>query len=541
MAALSRAALLCAALVSTSCFSPSDGVEPPLSRIYYPVGLALNVPDTRWRPLTRNPTHLYVANSNFDLQFNGGTLQSYDLTRVRGRICNSDADCSGKCGNATSCVCASAADPLAPPWCVSAAPCGDFGTKRSAQLKNVPGTCGFIDPVNPQDGGESLVVDSVEIGAFATDLIYRERPGAPAGEGRLFAPVRGDATLHWLDVNPDGVLECGQNGNGQECDDFHRSGDDPEEENTRGQRLPTEPYGIDATEDGESILVTHQTEGKVSLFKHGLANDASEFSGAPRLEFVQEGLPSRPIGIVAVPRPRAADANYEQAFLVTYRNASQVDQLRLTNEFGTVSPPRSFLYPSGAARIAVNSLGYDSRGIALDTSERVACEAGCGENVTCLQGCATKQLGVYIANRTPETLLIGKTNTVQNQAASSDLPVFSDSMDLSVGPSRVVVGQIIDAQGKLATRVFVVCFDSRLIFGYDPASGRIDTRIFTGRGPHSLVIDADREHTAPEYALGYVGHFTDSYIGVIDLDQRRRSYGTIVMNLGRPQEPRAQK
>ncbi|HEY6556049.1 MAG TPA: hypothetical protein VI072_02205, partial [Polyangiaceae bacterium] len=112
---------------------------------------------------------------------------------------------------------------------------------------------------------------------------------------------------------------------------------------------------------------------------------------------------------------------------------------------------------------------------------------------------------------------------------------------LSVGPSRVVVGQVIDLQGKLATRVFVVCFDSRLIFGYDPVSGRIDTRIFTGRGPHSFVVDVDRASAEPGYALGYVGHFTDSYIGVIDLDQRRPSYGSIVLTLGRPQEPRAQK
>ncbi|HEY6556044.1 MAG TPA: hypothetical protein VI072_02180, partial [Polyangiaceae bacterium] len=480
MAVQSRVALLCAALVSSSCFSPGDGIEPPLDRIYFPAGLALNVPEKYGGPSTRNATHLFVANSNFDLQFNGGSLQSYALQPLRDRLCGSNDDCTGKCEGVSPCSCASATDPSAPPWCVPdvANPCGPFGRARAASQKNVPGACRFVDPGNPQDGGPALTADSVEIGAFATDLVYQEFPGAPPGVGRLFAPVRGDATLHWLDVDANGGIDCGDEGNSGECDDRHRAGDDPEEENTRGQRLPTEPFGIAASEDGLNVLVTHQTEGKVSLFRQD--ENARADNRAPRLEFVQDGLPSRAIGIVAVPRPGlvpADDADYEQAFLVTYRNAAQVDQLRVTPEFGKASPPRPFLWQSGAVRIAVNSLGYDSRGIALDATERRICEAECAEGDTaCLQNCAAKPLGVYVANRTPETLIIGKTNTARNLTSTSDLPVFTDTMDLSVGPSRVVVGQVIDLQGKLATRVFVVCFDSRLIFGYDPVSGRIDTR-----------------------------------------------------------------
>ncbi len=542
MAVQSRAALLCAALASSSCFPPGDGIEPPLDRIYFPAGLALNVPETNGAPAP-NATNLFVANSNFDLQFNGGTLQSYDLGRLRARICPSNGNCTGRCVGGGRCVCASEENPAAPPWCVTDAsnPCGVFGERSAARQKNVPGLCDFVSPGAPQDGAPALIVDNVEIGAFATDLIYRELSN---GQGRLFAPVRGDATLHWLDVysegETDGLIECGQHANDGECDDSHRVGDDPDEENTRGLRMPTEPFGIAATPDASKILVTHQTEGKVSL----LIADVASAKQAPRLEFVQEGLPSRAIGIAAVPRPRlaAGNNNYEDAFLVTYRNAAQVDQLRVTPELRSASPARPYLWQSGGVRIATNSLGYDSRGIALDATERQACELTCAAGDTpCLQRCAAIPLGVYVANRTPETLIIGKTNSARNLTSSSDLPVFTDTMDLSVGPSRVVVGQIIDFQGKLATRVFVVCFDSRLIFGYDPVSGRVDTHIWTGRGPHSFVVDVDRRNAEPEFALGYVGHFTDSYIGVIDLDQRRPSYGSIVLTLGRPQAPRAQK
>jgi hypothetical protein len=176
------------------------------------------------------------------------------------------------------------------------------------------------------------------------------------------------------------------------------------------------------------------------------------------------------------------------------------------------------------------------------------CEAGCtADDAACNTRCATDYpLGVYIANRTPETLLIARTQVAATATFDDDVPAINRSVDLSVGPSRVVVGKIIDRNGSFATRVFAVCFDSHFIFGYDPQTGMVDTIIETGRGPHALAIDvdanADISSPANGYAaLGYVGHFTDSYIGVVDLDQRHSTYGSIVLTLGRPTAPRAQK
>src|SRR5687767_2831234 len=61
---------LCAGL---ACYKPDDGREPPLDRIYFPSGLALSPDGDR----------LYVANSNWDLQFNAGSVQAYDAARLR--------------------------------------------------------------------------------------------------------------------------------------------------------------------------------------------------------------------------------------------------------------------------------------------------------------------------------------------------------------------------------------------------------------------------------------------------------------------------
>src|SRR5258708_7769595 len=56
-----------------SCYSAGGGMGPPNNTLYFPVGLAVS-PDGQ---------ALYVANSDFDLQFSGGTLQSYNLQNLR--------------------------------------------------------------------------------------------------------------------------------------------------------------------------------------------------------------------------------------------------------------------------------------------------------------------------------------------------------------------------------------------------------------------------------------------------------------------------
>src|SRR5258706_427217 len=60
-------------LGAANCYSTGDGSPPPLQELYYPVGLQVSA----------GGTVLYAVNSDFDLQFNGGTLQSYDLALIR--------------------------------------------------------------------------------------------------------------------------------------------------------------------------------------------------------------------------------------------------------------------------------------------------------------------------------------------------------------------------------------------------------------------------------------------------------------------------
>jgi len=486
-------------------------VEVPQDQIYFPVGLAVD----------KDAEHLFVVSSDFDLQYNGGAVQSYDLGQLQAALpqrCATDADCAdavmgSHCQRGG--LCAEAEDTT---------PCQQ-GDRSDADRLLFPGRCKPIEPKKSQ-------VDTVKIGAFATDAILRARPvvnGESEGGGapeRLFVPVRGDSTLHWIDL-AEGKLECGQAGSGA-CDEQHRAGNDTTE-NVRGLKLNAEPFAIDADADGRNIVVTNQTTGTASLFTNSWQGPQG-----PKLAFAlaSDRIPQRPVGVAAVPQFLAeGDQPTEDAFMLTFRDSAQVRLVRFAPDGGRIgNDERPYLIDGGGVGIDANSVGSDSRGIAIDGSARQSARTRCaGDDTDCLGAANLVPLDVYVANRAPSTLLIGRTRPPQ------EYPYFFDSVALTAGPSRVIVGQVTTPSGADETRVFVACFDSRRIFVYDPQRSRIETEILTGRGPHALVVDKDRK-------LLYVGHFTDSYVGVYSLDLASpATYGTMLGTLGEPKSPRASK
>lgn len=516
--------------VATGCFEPDDGREPPLDRIYFPTGIALSPDGNR----------LYLANSDWDLQFNAGSVQVYDAAQLRASLppsCESDADCAGagqRCDNAPS-TDASGAERGPSFWCVdasSADPCGGLGVQSAADRITAPGLCAPFDNRLPE-----LLLGSVSIGAFATDLLYRPNPG---GGGRLFVPVRSDATLHWIDVAGDAVaagraeLDCGQGTSG-ECDAQHRRGDDSNESTFEGDALPIEPFGVDASADGSAIVVTHQTEGRVSLF----VNDWQEPLDGPRLSYILTGLPTRPVLVSAIPVPEVArldrlsptrQLGYRPGFWLAFRGTPFIQLLRY---FDAVDAPNGspFLETAFADRLTTTAQS-DIRGLAIDSSERTACEASCAAGaLDCLTACAGVALDVYLANTQPASLLVGHSISQSRAPVPNDRLQVTDAVAIDGGPSRTAVGQILDERGEPQRRIFVTSFDARSVTIYNPDAGLVEARVLTGRGPTAIAIDSVN-------AVGYVAHFTDSYVGIIDLDRRHRTYGTIVRSLGRPSAPR---
>lgn len=274
-----------------ACYSGGGGVPPPPDQFYYPVGLAVS----------NGGNVLYAINSDFDLQWNGGTLQSYDLFLLR-----HDADAlinanllppaNGlatdlRCPN-TSCI------PFLSTWQPYGTPGSCLNATQSSS--NSESSNGARIPLGqacaPAVDSKHYARNNVIIGAFATELKL-----SPDGS-RLFAPIRGNASMTWADVQPDDpntvppadvaapdggpsiaapgaaawtqnvldndpspdpfALQCFLDSSGQ-CTTTAGNFVDPLD--TRQSTLPGEPFAMALTPDGTAVAMTHQTSTNSSL------------------------------------------------------------------------------------------------------------------------------------------------------------------------------------------------------------------------------------------------------------------------------------
>jgi hypothetical protein len=460
--------------------------------------------------------------------------------------------------------------------------------------------------------------DSVTIGAFATDIQL-----AAIQKNRIFVPVRGDASVTWFDVPPDlpGAadysasfhLECGQ-GTGDRCDDTHHAGRLGDAQNSRALTLPGEPFGMAQSEDGTYLVLTHQSDTKATLMSTGLAapptlptdlpetrctqaptpqpvTASADPLSKPSMLFVLDGLPFGGNGIASVshdpcafyaPAGAPAPELPRPSFVETMRSVAELDLLRFYSDQGAaaggmVEPGdprdpssslfRPYLVREAAFPLTANASGVDSRGIALDDTPRRACKIKVYEDATLtgeernrrLAACARTPLRVFIANRSPASMILGQIGEevpAADGTYSADRITLFGNVPLTFGPSRVYLAPIVDANGNYALRVFIVCFDSQTLFIWDPDAGQVENIIHVGQGPFAMAFDpfdwddVAAHRPAPldadgmvkhKYRFGYVASFTNSFVQLIDLDDTihdKSTYERVVFTLGIPRLPK---
>lgn len=548
------------------CYGTDNGVEPPLRNFYYPTGLAVSP----------GGNALYAVNSNFDLQYAGGTIQSYDLFLVRRHVLKALRD---------------PRDPELPrlrPAPEGTAPCGTLLTSRPEGRPALGESC------TPPVDSTFYVRDAAQVGAFATDL--QRAPSNPARPvERLFVPVRGNASLTWIDVardtaelvpatnDPVFTLDCGVR-DGDRCAASHTSGSDPDElGNTRRITMPGEPFGLAFVEDGSAAVVTHQNDTKTSLFSTGLGVDGSRTP--PALQFVVDGVGAGGVAIAQLPHDPAArpacggdDGRCSRpAFLQASRVAPEMDLLRYyADESGGVgsSLRRPFLVRESAVPVGATAGEFDLRSLVVDPTPRLACKAGVrpadpggvprseADVARDLAACGRRPARLFVASRAPAALLVGEVGEATADATGGfdpDRVTLRESVPLSSGPSRLYLAPVVEADGRYGLRVFVVCFDSATIFVYDPERGRVENTVRVGSGPFAMAFDPfdlaavaaraevpfdAREPGLRRYRFAYVASFTNSFVQVLDLDNGgpdRTTFQALVYSLGEPKLPKGSK
>jgi hypothetical protein len=148
--------------------------------------------------------------------------------------------------------------------------------------------------------------------------------------------------------------------------------------------------------------------------------------------------------------------------------------------------------------------------------------------------CDEAPLSVFVASRTPDSLVVGTISDKERSGEEARLPDFNYSVSLRGGPSRLTSGAVISEVGEQEPRVFVLSFDTGTMTIYNPVLGDVESRVTVGRGPQSVAVDSKN-------GLAYVAVFTDSYVSVVDLDKRHSTFGQVLLNLGTPIPPVSSK
>ncbi len=306
---------LCLATVA-GCSLNNPGNDPPPGELNFPLATQMSPPANA----SAAPGYLYVANSDFDLRFNAGSVSSYDLAALAGKL--DDARAAGELPT----------DASEPPLVVPAA---------------------------------DVLRSQVKIGSYTSAMVLSE-----AGD-RLYLSVRSDANLTYIDVN-DGVLSCGNGGAFAWCADSFRSGDEATA-NPRRLEIPKNPTGLAVgrvsalglADEGDYVVMSH-AGGQASLF---IDRSAPATGGgrptAPLLVDVLDDL-GGPIGQISTRIDESGIAWMPTTDARSDRADNFLSRVGVAADLNR--PELSYLYNAGTARLEGISTGEDTRDIAFATA-----------------------------------------------------------------------------------------------------------------------------------------------------------------------------
>jgi hypothetical protein len=466
------------------------GTDPPPAQFYFPAGIAID-PSGRW---------LYVSNGNADLRFSGGTVQLIDLLQF-------ECDLQRQSGRVLD------------PSCGDPATVGDHAAQSGCQN----------DPLDPSviDCDETRFVEeqaTVKVGNFAGSIRL-----LPLGENksRLFVAVRGDPSITRINVdltgspNREGTLDCFD----PSSDPANREGNPPgcdasaliqsfdcndrlcaQTARQTNNQLPSEPFGMALDPANSRLLLSSLATGQVTLVDTNadprqailnvsgsfFAADAAGRHGAFALAQQQLGNSDSPWYLSSNLQPEIA----------TFRVA-----------------PSDIVIPSTSFSLSGPLLsGSDARDLAFEP----------GGN------------RLFVTNNSPPTLLVVDTSSAPDgPSPGQPRNQVVEIIDSCQSPSHMGVRRVLLPGGPLSpplerTRIYVICFASDQVMVVDPDRPGVEAIIQVGRGPDDVAFNFGDGLPPPLHRRAYVTLYTESTIGVIDLDPGSPTENRLIGRIGLP-------
>lgn len=485
--------LTCLALTSVGCNLNNEGDDPPRGLLYFPTALMLSAQTPK-----QAPRFLYLVNSNFDLRYNAGSVQAFDLDAL-GKVLalvNAKQLVTVKSGKPEHAALNDAIrQPLLHNHGLDPARDASLASQAiEAAAGGVIASCATGGSFDCQIPWDALLVDEALVPSFATGI------AASPDHSHLYITNRSVASLTFIDTReqvsttqPDALLSCSSGD--RHCDPEHQRGDPLQ--NPQNLRYPAEAIGLTtgnaadllepdqlasgggSAAKGDFVLVAHRG-GQVSLF---LEQAESGGKVGPTLVDVLSGLIVEPTGIAFDKRTQRAYLSVWDRLGTAGYSQKLLDRVGVTLNLGATQ--QSFLYDADALTIDGISLQLDTRAIVFPDQ---------------LPGQA------LVVSREPAALVW--VDVPQTQLATTDLrsgAVARRTVPVGAGPSRLTLGQIGDRPV-----VVVSCFDARKIYVIDVMDGEVLSIVHNLSGPFELAIDSARK-------LLYVADFRSSVVRVLDL------------------------
>ena len=436
----------------------NSGEDPPVGRLVFPLPLEIS-PDGEV---------LVVANSNFDLRYNSGSLQSYDLQILNGSLDNA---------------------------------CGNLDPNQRDACGIVPEEDQRTDLTENISAVADLLIDQVQIGSYANGISL---VSFQEGRWRAYLPVRSDANLTFVDIVADGEqrghFDCQQGSItaepelGRQCESIFRHGDD-EDAALRGLELPRDPVGVavgpladiyvgsgNPPMQGNYVLFAHR-DGRASLF----FDDAEVEESTPKLIHTLSGFPQELSGIAFDPFSKVA--------WVSSANTRFIGRVGVAFGGAVDKPEQSYLFNSGLLRLEGIDAGSSDQGdvrvIRFDPRPEIR--------------------RVYMLSRRPRALLIAQ---LDDRIATLEV---EDLVEVGFGPSRLEVATFDirapeDTEPNPRVFAFISCFESHDLYVVDVDQAELVGVVRGLSGPFEMALDVRRNRL-------YVVDFRSSVLRVIGLER----------------------